>query len=393
MFSARTGLARHPNRLATALEAARAAGRHVLDLTHSNPTTAGIPYPAPTIRGALADEGALVYAPAPFGARAAREAVAATYEDIGVHVDPARVVLTASTSEAYAFLFKLLCDDGDDLLVPAPSYPLFDVLARFEGVRLVPYPLAYDGKWHVDEDLVRRAITPRTRAILMVSPNNPTGSYIKRSELDMLARLGLPLVSDEVFAAFPLTDDRAGTRAPSVLACTHAPLVFALSGLSKLAGLPQMKLGWIAVGGVDEARVAEALGRLELLGDAFLSVGTPVQVAAPPLLETRRETGAAIRARLRANLAMLDSRVAGTAATLLDVEGGWYATLRLPATETEEAWTLAFLEQDGVYVHPGHFFDFPAEAFVVLSLLTPESAFEEGVRRLLDRVGGRSRGG
>ncbi len=395
MFSRRTAAPRHPNRLAEALAAARAAGRDVLDLTTSNPTVAGIDYPETDILAALADRRALTYTPSPFGLAGAREAVAAMYREQGISVDPARVVLTASTSEAYAFLFKLLCDDGDEVLVPAPSYPLFDLLARFEGVRLVPYPLAYDGEWHISEGSVQRAVTPRTRAVLMVSPNNPTGSYVKRSELDALAELGLPLVSDEVFAPFSLREDRGtagAARAPSVLSSRTADLVFALNGLSKVAALPQMKLGWVVVGGASDAKVEESLARLELLADASLSVGTPVQVAAPKLLATRHATQGLIRARLSTNLATLETAVAGTAATALDVEGGWYATLRLPRIETEEAWTLAFLEHDGVYVHPGHFFDFPEEAYVVLSLLTPEARFAEGVERLVRRVEGRAAG-
>jgi len=224
-----------------------------------------------------------------------------------------------------------------------------------------------------------------------VSPNNPTGSYVKRAELEALAATGLPLVSDEVFAPFVLKQDAASAarRVPSVVGAGVGELVFALNGLSKLAALPQMKLGWIAVGGTRTDKVEEALGRLELIADAFLSVGTPVQVAGPELLAERELTTCAIHARLRTNLAAVRARVAGTSVTLLDVEGGWYAILRLPRTETEEAWSLLFLEEDAVYVHPGHFFDFAEEAYVVLSLLTPESRFAEGVRRLVARVAGR----
>jgi aspartate/methionine/tyrosine aminotransferase len=382
-FSTRTAVPRETNALAGALAARRDAGLPVLDLTESNPTTAGLPYDEARILAALSRPEALTYSPSAFGLREAREAVATTYRHAGVPLDPARVVLTASTSEAYALLFKLLSDDGDDVLVPQPSYPLFDLLARFEGVRIAPYPLAYDGEWHVDRAALERAVTPRTRAILVVNPNNPTGSYVKRDELAALAALGLPIVSDEVFAPFPLRDDPR--RVVSALESPTAELVFALSGLSKLAGLPQMKLGWIAVGGSDRAAVTEALARLELLADASLSVGTPVQVALPDLLAGSAVTRDAIRARLRTNLDVLRGAVASTSVTLLDVEGGWYATLRLPRVAGEEAWALSFLE-DGVYVHPGHFFDFPAEAFVVVSLLTPEGRFAEGVARVVRGV-------
>jgi len=392
MFSERTAVGRDPNPLTEALARARGVGRAVLDLTVSNPTSSGFPYEGARILAALGDPLSLLYEPAPFGLASTRSAVARLYAEDGVDLDPSRIVLTASTSEAYAFLFKLLCDDGDEVLIPQPSYPLFELLARFENVRLVPYPLAYDGEWHIDHAAVEQAVTPRTRAILIVSPNNPTGSYVKREELERLARLGLPLVSDEVFAPFvlkPEVDDahRSGQRrVTSVLVKPKAPLVFALNGLSKLAALPQMKLGWIGVGGDDDAKVEEALARLELIADAFLSVGTPIQHAAGTILAERRPTFRAIHARLIANLATLRAGVVDSAATLLDVEGGWYATLRLPRVASEHAWSLMFLEDDGVYVHPGHFFDFPDEAYVVVSLLTPESTFSEGVMRLIARV-------
>jgi hypothetical protein len=301
----------------------------------------------------------------------------------GRPVDASRVVLTASTSEAYAFLFKLLCDPGDEVLVPVPSYPLFEHLARLESVRAVPYRLAYDGAWHVDLASARVATTPRTRAIVTVSPNNPTGSYLKRTELDALASLGLPIVSDEVFAGYPLRDD--ATRAASALDAAGAPLVFALGGLSKLAALPQMKLAWLVAGG-EPARASAALARLEVIADAFLSVGAPVQHALPALLATRGPVERAIRARTRDNLASVRAAVTGSAATLLDVEGGWYATLRLPRTRTEAEWTLGLLEEEGVYVHPGHFFDFEDEAYVVVSLLTQGDTLRDGMRRLVARV-------
>jgi aspartate/methionine/tyrosine aminotransferase len=384
MLSARTDVDLAPNALARALAEARAAGREVLDLTESNPTRAGIAYDEGAILDALARREALVYEPAPFGLRHARDAVAAELGGQGVRVDASRVVLTASTSEAYAFLFKLLCDPGDEVLVPAPSYPLLELLARFEGVALVPYRLAYDGAWHVDVASVRAAIGQRTRAIVTVSPNNPTGSYLKKSELAVLAETGLPIVSDEVFAPYALRDD--ATRASSALEAAGAPLVFALGGLSKLAALPQMKLAWIAIAG-ERAKVDAALARLELVADAFLSVGTPVQHALPALLASRGQAERAIRARTRTNLDALRAAIGPSSpATLLDVEGGWYATLHLPSTQREEAWTLSLLRDDGVYVHPGHFFDFESEPYVVVSLLTPEATFAEGARRIAAHV-------
>ncbi|MEO6574620.1 MAG: pyridoxal phosphate-dependent aminotransferase, partial [Polyangiaceae bacterium] len=325
MFSTRTSLDRSLNALAAALEHARAQGSAILDLTVSNPTTAGIAYPGEAILQAIGDPRSLTYEPLPFGLPEARRAVAEVYAAHAVL--PERVVLTASTSEAYSLLFKLLCDPGDNLAVPQPSYPLFDHLAAFESVELVPYRLAYDGAWHIDGESLARAINPRTRAILVVSPNNPTGSYLKRSELARLGSFGLPIICDEVFATYPLIPGQ--DRVLGILEETRV-LVFLLSGLSKLAALPQMKLGWMIVGGPD-ALVTEALGRLELIADSLLSVGAPVQNALPALLASRAIASAAISERTKKNLARLDAVVGKeSAVTRLHVEGGWYATLRLP---------------------------------------------------------------
>jgi alanine-synthesizing transaminase len=384
MFSSRSSFDLSPNRLSIALARAHASARPVLDLTESNPTCAGIPYDGDAVRAALAGSPSLLrYEPAAFGIASAREAVARDLSLYGPRVDPSRVVLTASTSEAYAFLFKLLADPGDEVLVPVPSYPLFEHLARLESLRAIPYRLAYDGAWHVDLASVRGALSPVTRAIIVVNPNNPTGSYLKRDEFDALVSLGLPIVSDEVFARFPLRVDRS--RCPSALEQNAAPVVFALGGLSKLAGLPQMKLAWMAVAG-EGRRVEAALARLEVIADAFLSVGTPVQLALPALLACRGTAEEGIRKRTRANLDGVRAALVGSAASVLDVEGGWYATLRLPRTESEEGWVLTLLERDGVYVHPGHFFDFEDEVYLVISLLTPEATLREGVKRIVERV-------
>jgi alanine-synthesizing transaminase len=382
----RTSLDRSPNALASALERARAGGAGILDLTVSNPTTAGIPYPREAILQALADPRLLTYEPLPFGLPGARRAIADLYAPTH-DVDPERVVLTASTSEAYSLLFKLLCDPGDDVAVPQPSYPLFDHLAAFESVTLVPYHLAYDGAWHIDAKSLARAVGARTRAILVVSPNNPTGSYLKRSELALLASFGLPIICDEVFATYPVGIGGPHTTKDRVLGILEetSVLVFLLSGLSKLAALPQMKLGWMIVGGPD-AEVKEALGRLELIADSFLSVGAPVQNALPALLASRAAATTAIAERTNRNLVRLDALVgADSTVTRLHVEGGWYATLRLPHLESVD-WALALLEREAVYVHPGAFFGFADEVHVVLSLLTPEEVFAEGVRRLVSRV-------
>ncbi len=390
-FSRRTRLAaaQPTNALTSALEKAVAerrasdGGRSLIDLTVSNPTSASLPYDEAAIGRALATPRALVYEPEPLGLPTARAAAAAAHAAGRLELSPSRVAITASTSEAYAVLFKLLCDPGDEVLVPVPSYPLLSWLAAFEGVELRTYPLEYAGRWHVDLAALARAVTPRTRAIVVVSPNNPTGSYLGTDELEAMLDLDLPIVSDEVFARYPLVDFRA-ERVDSALRARRG-LVFALSGLSKLVGLPQMKLGWIACGG-DDARVSEAMSRLEAVLDAYLSVGAPVQHALPDLLRAGEITTAAIRARTRRNLGALRTAVASSAMSVLDVEGGWYATLRVPETRSDEEWALTLVEHDGVFVHPGYFFDMTRGAHLVVSLLTPEAEFDEGIQRLVSRV-------
>jgi hypothetical protein len=380
VFSGRLNWSQQPNRLSALLEKKRQAGTTVLDLTESNPTRVGLDYPQAEILAALADANALRYHPAPRGIDSARDAVAAYYRDRGTPISVGDVLLTASTSEAYAYLFKLLTNPGDEILAPRPSYPLFEFLAALESVQIRQYPLRYDGVWHVDFAALERAITPRTQAIVVVNPNNPTGSFLKRAELDVLdslaAERGLAVLSDEVFRDYGFADeaDRVST-----LAGERRALTFSMSGLSKIAGLPQMKLGWIVAGG---PRRAEALDALELIADTYLSVSTPVQVALPRLLRLSGGILDQIRARTALNLARLDESVHGSAATLLRTEGGWYAVLQVPRTRTEEEWTLKLLEESDVLVQPGFFFDFESEAFLVLSLLPEPAAFAEGIGRL-----------
>lgn len=348
----------------------------MLDLTVSNPTTAGIAYDERAILGAFSDARMLTYEPHPLGLGSAREAVA---REIGS--DARRIAITASTSEAYAVLFKMLCDPGDEILVPAPSYPLLGWLAAFEAVRLAPYPLQYVGRWMVDTSALRAAVTPRTKAIVVVSPNNPTGSYLGRGELDAMLELGLPIVSDEVFARYPLGDRVPDDRVATVLEATRG-LVFSLSGLSKLAGLPQMKLGWIAAGG-DSLHADAAMQRLEIVLDAYLSVGTPVQTALPALLDVGRDVARAISERTRKNLAVVRAAIASAPhATVLDVEGGWYVTIRVPETMNDEEWAVTLVTEHGVHVHPGFFFDLDRGAHLVVSLLTPEADLAEGIARI-----------
>lgn len=343
----------------------------MLDLTESNPTRAGFEYPREEILDALADPRALRYDPDPRGLLSAREAVASYYGNIPV----SRILLTASTSEAYAYLFKLLCNPDDEILSPRPSYPLFEFLARLESVRVVQYPLRYDGVWHIDFDALERAITSRTSAIVVVNPNNPTGSFLKRDEWARLQRLGVPILSDEVFSDYAFSEDDA--RVQSLTGGSEA-LTFSMSGLSKIAALPQMKLGWIVASGPGHE---VALERLELIADTYLSVATPVQIALPRLLAASAGVRPQILDRTRANLALLRRSTVP-----LHVEGGWYATLQVPRTRSEEDWAMALLERRDVLVQPGFYFDFESEAFLVLSLLTPPDVFAEGVRRLLEEV-------
>jgi alanine-synthesizing transaminase len=387
MFSSRLHWDLRPNHLARALEARRRSGAQILDLTQSNPTRAGFSYPAGEITDAFGDPRALVYEPAPAGLPAAREAVMEYYSAHGFVVDPSRIFLTASTSESYAWLFKLLAEPGDEVLAPRPSYPLFEFLAQMESVRVAQYALVYHDGWSIDTDALTSALTERTRAIVLVNPNNPTGSFVKRGELETLVALsaerGIALISDEVFADYTLEPD---TERIASLAGVEGALTFCLSGLSKIAGMPQMKLGWIVTGGPSVLRTAAA-ERLELIADTYLSVGTPVQHALPTLLAAGENVRRQITARVRRNLA--DLRAAASTqpeAQVLKVDGGWNAILRMPRTHTEEEWCLDLLENASVLVQPGFFYDFESEAFLVLSLLTEPETFCEGVRRLLQRL-------
>ncbi len=384
MFSDRVPRELAANRLTTAIASMRADGRAFIDLTESNPTRAGFEYP-PDLLAPLGDTRALTYAPSPLGTDDAREAVARDYARQGINVSPDRIVLTASTSDAYSMLFKLLADAGDDVLVPRPSYPLFDHLARLDLVAVRPYDLDIHGGWSIDFSSVERALTPRTRAILIVSPNNPTGSFVGADELDRLAAFCAPkriaIVADEVFADYELT---AGAAARAGRAATRRDvLAFSLGGLSKSVGLPQVKLGWMALGGPD-ALVRAALERLEHVCDTYLSVSTPVQVAAARLLER----GAAIRSQIAARVAenyrsliALGSRT--PSCRVLPSDGGWYAVLHVPSLESEEELVVRLLTVDGVLMHPGYFFDFPRESFLVASLLPPVGAFTDGIGRML----------
>lgn len=387
LFSSRVPRHLQPNAMFRALERAKAESRPLLDLTATNPTTAGFEYPKTLLESFLAP-GAAIYEPSPLGHASARAAVARDYARRGVAVSADRIVLTSSTSEAYSLLFKLLCEpSGDDVLVPVPSYPLFEHLTRLDGVRPVQYRLEYHGRWMVDRDTVSASWTPHTRAVLAVSPNNPTGSWLSRGDFDALcercaSRAGAMIV-DEVFADYPLAPDHGE---PPI---TNPPcLTFRLGGLSKSAGLPHVKLGWIAVDGPAEA-AHSALERLEFICDAYLSVSTPVQSAAARLMEDAAVVREQIAARVRSNYGRLRELAARhPAVEVLNADAGWSAVVRVPSRTSEEELVLELLERDDVVVHPGFFFDFPHESFLVVSLLLSPDVFEEGLTRLMTRVSG-----
>jgi alanine-synthesizing transaminase len=390
MFSHRTNWRLTPNALTRAIEEARTSGQKILDLTVSNPTEAGVRPDSEIVLAALANPEAMHYDPQPRGLLGARQAVCRYYLESHevFDLDPERLILTTSTSEAYSYVFRLLCNAGDEILVPKPSYPLFEFLADLADVKLVPYPLLYDHGWQIDFDSLYKAATPRTRAVILVHPNNPTGSYVSASETSALNAFcrdyGTALIVDEVFL------DYAHDGAPRSSFLTNADaLTFTLSGISKISALPQMKLAWIATSGPqDQDMVAEAGARLEIIADTYLSMNEPVQLAAPVLLDQRKQIQPILLDRLRVNLAELDRQLASrpSCARLL-VEGGWYVVLRVPAIESDEDLAIRLLREASVSVHPGHFYDFPSEGHLVLSLITEPADFREGVDRLLNVVG------
>lgn len=358
------------NRLTQILGQKRAAGEVVVDLTESNPTHAGIVYPDGLLAG-LADRRALQYEPESFGLKAARETIAGEF---GVPVE--RVVLSASTSEAYSWIFKLLCNPGDSVLVPRPSYPLFEYLAALESVRVIPYSLFYDYGWFIDFHALRASITGRTKAIVLVNPNNPTGHFLRRHELEELVEIcaarGIAIVSDEVFSDYQLAPAADSVRS---LRDVSEVLTFCLNGLSKTVGLPQMKLAWMFVNGPG-GLLGEAMAKLEIIADTYLSAGTPVQVALPGLLQARGPVQQQIIARLRMNLAIL---LQGPL-RILNVEAGWYAVAALG--QPEEAWIESLLRERNVLVQPGYFYDFQSSGYAVISLLTEPAVFAAGMKQI-----------
>lgn len=382
MFADRTNWNLTPNHLSEALARHRATGRSLIDLTASNPTDVGFTYDSASILRALSNPASLAYQPEARGILPAREAVAGYYAERGESVRPDDILLTTSTSEAYSFVFRILCNPGDEVLVPAPSYPLLDLLADVQDVRLVRYPLIYDHGWQIDFHALEGAITPRTRAVIVVHPNNPTGHFTKPAERTRLNRIcsgrELALLADEVFLDFSLLQQPQQSWATNAETPT-----FTISGLSKICGLPQMKAAWLIVGGPERAK-AEALGRLEVVADTYLSMNAPVQHAIPTFLRQRLGFQQQLQSRVCENLNELDRQLsAQSSCSRLGVEGGWYAVLRVPATRSDEDFAIELLATKGVYVHPGHFYDFHGDGFLVVSLIAPGRDFAEGIRRLL----------
>jgi alanine-synthesizing transaminase len=386
-FSRRTAWDRRPNRISERLEALRRAGAPLIDLTESNPTRAGLVYPEAEILAALGAPANLRYEPDPRGLPSARVCLVEHLAAGGASVEPRQLVLTASTSEAYAYLFKLLCDPGDEVLIPSPCYPLFEFLTGLESVGTRTYPLRFDGAWRLDVDQLAACAGPRTRAVLLVNPGNPTGAFLKRDELAELAVLcalrGWAIISDEVFAEYGRGEDPERVR--TVAGLELPALTFSLGGLSKLAGLPQLKLGWIVASGPEPLR-DEALDRLELIADTYLSVNAPVQHALPRLLAATRASRTELRERMERNRSVLEAAHPKDAAwNLLPSEGGWYAVLRVPRDPPEEERCLALLER-GVVVQPGYFFDFPGGAYLVVSLIVAPPIFDRGVELLVSAL-------
>jgi len=385
MFSKRTDWKLTPNRFSEAQREVLAAGKPVFDLSVSNPTDAGLRYDTNAILLSLSNPEAMRYDPQPKGLASARQAVATYYRKQHGEfvVDPEALILTTSTSEGYSYFLRLLCNPDDEVLVPKPSYPLFEFLADLQDVKLRPYALLYDHGWQIDFPSLEKALGPRTRAVVVVHPNNPTGSYAsanERAQLNSFCREhGLALIVDEVFLDYP----HDGAPRPSFVG-NQDVLTFTLSGLSKIAGLPQMKLAWIATSG-PASDVNAAMQRLEVIADTYLSMNAPIQLAAGTLLEQRKSIQPLILDRVRTNLAQFDRQLAmQKSSQRLQVDGGWYAVLRVPVTRSDEDLAIELLRHASVLIHPGHFYDFPSDGYLIVSLLTSPTQFSEGVKRMLD---------
>jgi alanine-synthesizing transaminase len=389
MFAERTNWNLGPNQLSKALDKHRTTGRRLLDLTISNPTKCGFLFDEQRILAALSNPAVFRYEPNPRGMEGTRKAVADYYSGRSEKIDLNDMFLTTSTSEAYSFVFRTLCNPGDEILIPEPSYPLFSFLADIQDVKAASYPLVYDqgpeGGWRIDFRALEKAIRSRTRGVIVVHPNNPTGHFTKADEVARLNEIcsvrELALIADEVFLDFSL-----GGEPPRSFAANDGALTFTMSGLSKIAGLPQMKAAWLIVSGPEPAK-SRALERLEVIADTYLSMNTPVQLAVPVLLDQRRDFQSQAMDRVRNNLAEMDKQLkTQDSCSRLTIEGGWYAALHVPATRSDDDLAIELLTACDVYVHPGHFYDFASEGHLVVSLITPQLEFAEGMKRLLSML-------
>ena len=394
MFSKRTGWKLEENAYTTALRRHRQSRKSVLDLTASNPTTCGFQYDEAAILSALQAPSALQYDPEPKGLASARAAVVEYYRqrEPAAQIPPEHLILTTGTSEAYSFLFRLLCEPGDEIVIAHPSYPLFDFLATIQDVKLRPFQLVYDHGWQMDFRGLQEAIGPRTRAILLVHPNNPTGNFIGTREAGQLQKIcrerQLALVVDEVFLDYAIRPAKSRSKIHASFVSSEQALTFVLSGLSKIAALPQMKIGWIAASGPDSL-VRDAMARLEIISDTYLSLSAPMQYALPALLGQRKQMQPQLLTRIETNLAQLDGNLARQKlVSRLEIEGGWYGVLRVPAVQSDEELAIRLLQEHSVLVQPGHFYEFADEGYLIVSLLSPATEFSEGISRLLACVAG-----
>jgi alanine-synthesizing transaminase len=395
MFSKRTDWKLEENSYTRALRRHTRSGKSVLDLTASNPTTCGFQYDETAILSALCAKDAMQYEPEPKGLASARSAVLEYYrqKNSSELLDSDHLVLTTGTSEAYSFLFRLLCEPGDEIAVAQPSYPLLDFLATIQDVKLRPFRLIYDHGWQIDFDALHKTIGAQTRAILVVHPNNPTGNFVGSDEAEQLQTIcadrGLALVVDEVFLDYEIQTGRSRRPRHGSFVSSTGALTFVLSGLSKISALPQMKVGWIAASGPAEL-VRDAMSRLEIIADTFLSLSAPMQHALPVLLGEREKMQTQLLRRIETNLAQLDARLAPHGSvSRLEIEGGWYAVLRVPAVQSDEELSIRLLQEHSVLVQPGHFYEFADEGYLIVSLLTQTESFAEGIRRLLACVAGK----
>jgi alanine-synthesizing transaminase len=386
-FSNRTRWDLTPNPLSRLLDEKRHEGVTIINLTESNPTACGFEYPKKEILEAFSSEKIMEYHPHPKGVLACREIIADYYKSLNIPANPENIFLTASSSEAYAWIFRLLANPGDRILVPSPSYPLFDFLAQLNDIEIEYYPLEYDETWKIDFGTLSNKISPKTKAILLVHPNNPTGSYVSEEErvkLNQIAsRNNLALVSDEVF--FDYVFDH-GQSSFSSFAGNKEVLTFALNGISKMLALPQMKLGWMVVDGPESLRKA-AVEKMEIIADTYLSVNTPIQTAFPEIMKLKTGIQKQILARLNQNKKTLFEIIQNhPSCEYLKSEGGWYALLKVPKIRTDDEWTLTFLKHDDVLIHPGHFYNFDQEGYLVISLLGKNDDLDSGLNKIFSRI-------